>query len=188
VTSWDGAALLTTSRLRLRTFRLEDLPLYAELNSDPEVVQFLGGVPLTSQDSDETAQWAQDLHAREGIGLLAVERRGDGRFLGMCGLHHLDEWFPDDIEIAWRLAREHWGQGYATEAAAAWLDHAFGALALPRVISVSDRSNARSVAVMQRLGMVFDHDAELEDEGVRFEAVVYSLAADHWRSHRSRTD
>jgi RimJ/RimL family protein N-acetyltransferase len=54
--------------------------------------------------------------------LLRTFRRDDGAFLGMCGLHH-QESYPDDVEVAWRLAREHWGQGYATEAATGWLDH-----------------------------------------------------------------
>jgi hypothetical protein len=49
----------------------------------------------------------------------------------MCGLHH-QESFPDDVEVAWRLVHEHWGHGYATEAATAWLDHGFGPLGLPR--------------------------------------------------------
>ena len=76
---WDGTVVLTTSRLRLRTFRPDDLPLYAALNADPEVVQFLGGA-LSRDESDGIAEYAQGLHAREGIGLLAVERAEDGVF------------------------------------------------------------------------------------------------------------
>ena len=116
-----------------------------------------------------------------GLGLLAVERREDGAFLGMCGLHH-QESYPDDVEVAWRLAREHWGRGYATEAATAWLDHAFGTLHLPRVISMTDPPNLRSLAVMRRLGMVFDHEAEIEDMGMVFQVVVYAITAEQSRS------
>lgn len=176
---WTGTVVLTTPRLLLRTFRLDDLPHYAALNADPEVVRYLGGVPLTREQSDSIAEWAQDVYAAEGLGLMAVERREDGAFLGMCGLHHQQS-YPDDVEVAWRLAREHWGHGYATEAATGWLDHAFGARGLPRVISITDPPNARSLAVMRRLGMVFDHEAEIEDEGVMFHAVVYSITAERW--------
>jgi hypothetical protein len=70
-----------------------------------------------------------------------------------------------------------WGHGYATEAATGWLDHAFGPLGLPRVISITDRPNLRSLAVMRRLGMEFDHEAEIEDMGQVFQAVVYSITA-----------
>ena len=123
--------MLTTERLVLRTFRLDDLSHYAALNAQPEVFRYLGGEPMRRQDSDDIAAWANDVYARERMGLLAVERRSDGRFLGMCGLHHQSS-MPDDVEVAWRLAFEHWGNGYATEAATAWLDYGFGELELPR--------------------------------------------------------
>jgi RimJ/RimL family protein N-acetyltransferase len=182
---WNGIVVLTTPRLLLRTFRRDDLAHYAALNADLEVVRYLGGVPMTQEGSDQMADWAQERHAQEGIGLLAVERRADGAFLGMCGLHHLD-WYPDDVEIGWRFAREHWGNGYATEAASAWLGHAFEVLQLPRVISVSDVPNLRSIGVMHRVGMLFDHAAELEAGGVVFAAVVHSITADQWRTRSGR--
>jgi RimJ/RimL family protein N-acetyltransferase len=116
----------------LRSFRGDDLARYAALNADPEVARWLGG-PITRSHSDSIAEWAQECYEREGIGLLAVERTDDGAFLGMCGLHHQSS-YPDDVEVAWRLAREHWGKGYATEAATACLDHGFGKLGLPLII------------------------------------------------------
>jgi RimJ/RimL family protein N-acetyltransferase len=177
---WNGTVISTTPRLILRTFREDDLPLYAALNADPEVVRWLGGEPLTREHSDSIAEWAQELYAEEGIGLLAVERRSDGAFLGMCGLHHLAS-FPDDVEIGWRLAYEHWGNGYATEAATGWLDLAFGPLGLDRVISTTDTPNVRSLAVMGRLGMTFEREAQVEDEGMLFDAVVYEITAERWR-------
>lgn len=184
--SWNGTVVLTTPRLLLRTFRRDDLPHYAALNADPEVVRYLGGEPLSRQHSDEIAEWANEVHEEEGIGLLAVERRKDGAFLGMCGLHHLES-YPDDVEVGWRLAYEHWGKGYATEAATAWLDHAFGPLDVPRVISTTDPPNVRSLAVMRRLGMTFDHSAQITDEGIVFDAVVYSITAERWRARATAT-
>ena len=111
--------------------------------------------------------------------MVKVILRADHKFLGMCGLHHLD-WYPDDIEIGWRLARPYWGHGYATEAANAWLTHAFTVLDLPRVISVTDRPNIRSIAVMQRLGMTVDHYATLEEDGQTFDAVVHAITKAQW--------
>jgi RimJ/RimL family protein N-acetyltransferase len=182
---WDGVVVLTTPRLLLRTFRQDDLPLYAALNADPEVAEYLGG-PITREHSDDIAAWAQEVYVSEGIGLMAVERSEDGVFLGMCGLHH-QESFPDDVEVAWRFAREHWGHGYATEAATAWLDHAFGPMDMPRVISMADRPNVRSIAVMKRLGMTFDHEAEIVDEGTTFQADVYSITSQQWRDRGATT-
>jgi RimJ/RimL family protein N-acetyltransferase len=180
---WDGATVLRTPRLHLRTFRQDDLPLYAALNADPRVVEWLGGVALSREESDEIAEYAQELFVAEGVGLLAVERWRDGAFLGMCGLHRLAT-FPDDIEIAWRLAYEHWGHGYATEAATAWLAHAFDALGLQRVISITDPQNVRSLGVMRRLGMSFEQQTEVEEDGLVFQAVVYAITAERWRDLR----
>jgi len=181
---WGGEEILATPRLTLRTFRGDDLAHYAALNADPEVARWLGG-PITRSHSDSIAEWAQDLYEREGIGLLAVERTDDGVFLGMCGLHHQSS-YPDDVEVAWRLAREHWGKGYATEAAAAWLDHGFETLGFPRIISITDLQNVRSLAVMRRLGMTFEHEAQIEDEGEVFDAVIYSITAGSWRELRTK--
>ena len=184
--AWAGHTVLITPRLLLRTWRRADLPAFAALNVDPEVVEFLGGAVLPPEESDAIAAYAEELWAAEGLGLLAVERRADGAFLGFTGLHRLWDWYPDDIEIAWRFGREHWGHGYATEAAQAWLAHGFATRGLDRIISVTDREppNVRSIAVMRRLGMVWDHDAELTEDGMAISAVVHSITADRWRAAR----
>jgi len=184
MTRWDGTVVLTTDRLLLRTFRLDDLPSYAALNADPEVARYLSG-PLTREASDEIAAWANDKYERDRMGLIAVERRAGGRFLGMCGLHRQSS-MPDDVEVAWRLAHEHWGNGYATEAATAWLDYGFDTLGLSEIISMTDVDNHRSLAVMRRLGMHFDREEQIEDGGVLFDALIHVIAADEWRARRAR--
>jgi RimJ/RimL family protein N-acetyltransferase len=100
---------------------------------------------------------------------------------GQCGLHHQSS-YPDEVEVGWRLAFAHWGHGYATEAATAWLDHGFGTMGFPRVISITEERNTRSLAVMLRFGMTFDHAARVEDDGEYFDAVIYSIAAERWRA------
>jgi len=181
---WGGELVTTTERLTLRTFREDDLPLYAALNADPEVVEHLGGA-LSREGSDEIAAYANHLWARRGFGLLAVERTADGTFLGMCGIHILAS-YPDDLEAGWRLARGHWGHGYATEAAAAWVRMAFEDHGAERVISVSDPPNRRSIAVMERLGMTFDHEADIDEHGDRFHAVVHSISRERWIERSGR--
>jgi RimJ/RimL family protein N-acetyltransferase len=177
--AWDGTTLLTTPRLVLRTFRRDDLPAYAALNADPEVARWLGGA-LTREHSDDIAEWANHCVEVQGYGLVAVERAADGEFLGMTGLHH-QESFPDDVEIAWRFAFQHWGHGYATEAARAWMAHGFDVVGLPSIISTTDHDNLRSRAVMERLGMRFDRRTTMVDDGQEFDAVVYVMDADEWR-------
>lgn len=181
--SWDGTEILRTPRLVLRTYREDDLPPYAALNAHPKVAEMLGG-PLTRAESDDIAEWAQERWEKERLGLLAVERISDGRFLGMCGLHHLRD-RPHDTEVGWRLAYEHWGHGYATEAATGWLDYGFDVLGLPRIISVTDEPNVRSLAVMKRLGLTFLENDQITDNGETFDAVVYAITAEEWRRRRA---
>jgi RimJ/RimL family protein N-acetyltransferase len=181
MTDWDGTVALTTPRLVLRTFRQDDLPQYAALNADLEVMRYLGGVALPREESDAIAEYANEVYAEQGIGLLAIERRSDGRFLGMCGVA-FEDWYPDDVQLGWRLAREHWGHGYATEAAVAWIGHALGPLGYPRVLAVTDVPNARSRAVMERVGMTLDHEADLVIEGEPLRAVVYAMTKQRWQS------
>ena len=132
---------------------------YAALNSDSEVMKFLGG-PLDREHSDAIARGAQESFAESGVGKIAIERASDGVFLGMCGLSY-EEWYPHDLELGWRLDRRYWGQGYASEAASAWLTYAFTTKAQLRIISIADVPNVRSIAVMKRLGMTLDHTAKL---------------------------
>ena len=102
----------------------------------------------------------------------------------MCGLHHLRD-RPGDTEIGWRLDPAYWGQGYATEAGWAWLDHGFGALGLDRIISVTDEPNVRSLAVMRRLGLTFLENDRIEDNGTWFDAVVYAIPREEWAAARA---
>lgn len=180
---WDGTTVVTTPRLALRTYRRDDLPAFASLNADPLVYAQLGGHPLSREHSDEIAEWAQQCFEKDRLGLLAVERVSDGEYLGMCGLHHQQS-FPDDVEIAWRFASQHWGRGYATEAARAWLEYGFTTLALPRIISLTDHDNARSIALMERLGMSFVLNTEIVDDGMTFDGVLYAMTSHQWAAQQ----
>ena len=127
---------LETERLRLREWLPEDREPLAAMNADRRVMEFFPH-PLSRAESDAffdriVAEWAES-----GRGLYAVERRGDGRLIGLTGLHRaaFEASFTPCIEIGWRFVAEVWGQGYATEAARAVLHDAFGRLGLPRVYS-----------------------------------------------------
>jgi RimJ/RimL family protein N-acetyltransferase len=171
----------TTERLLLRPFRETDLEAWVAMNADPAVTEFLGGVH-SRETSLEIASAVNAQYAAKGSGFLAIERRSDGAFLGACGLSRTP-WFPD-TEIGWRLARAYWGHGYASEAAASWLEYGFTTMGLTDVISVTDTPNLRSIAVMRRLGMSFDHQQVLTDDGVDFDATIYRLTAEAWRAGR----
>ncbi len=174
--------LFGTARLLVpRRWAAADLEAYAALNADPEVMVHLGGRPLTRQESDAFAAYGEDWQRRAGLGLLPVRLAADGGFLGMAGLHR-HRWYPDEVEVGWRFARHAWGHGYATEAAARWLDHAFGPLDLPRVVSITVPANTRSLAVMHRLGLQpWRQDRHRTAEG-ELDVVVLAITAEQWRA------
>ena len=158
---------IETPRLLLRRWAAGDREPFAALNADPEVMHHFPSV-LDRAASDAfadrcDASFEQSAAAEAApFGLAAVERREDGRFLGFAGLHR-HRWYPDDVELGYRLARDAWGRGYATEAGAAWVAHAREAVRLPRLITIVAPGNAGSLAVAAKLGFREAWRAERED-------------------------
>jgi RimJ/RimL family protein N-acetyltransferase len=151
--------MIRTARLLLRQWRPEDREPFAAMGQDPEVMEFFPSL-LTRQDSDASADRAEAGIDKNGFGFWAVEIPGDAPFAGFIGLNSptFETHFTPCIEIGWRLARPFWGRGYATEGAAAALDFGFTKLALEEIVSFAVVDNARSVAVMRRIGMTYSEE------------------------------
>lgn len=145
-----------TERLLLRGWRPQDREPFAAMNEDPEVMRYIGSGVLPRVASDGMRARLRREWVRAGHGLWALEPAGGGELLGFCGLTR-PAWggtaVQAELEVGWRLRREAWGHGYATEAARAALDAAFGPLGLERVICLIHPDNERSLAVAERLGM-----------------------------------
>jgi RimJ/RimL family protein N-acetyltransferase len=179
-----------TARLRLRQWREEDLAPFAALNADPDVMEFFPKV-LTRAESDAVAGRIRDHFARHGFGLWAVEAPGIADFLGFVGLAvpSFEAHFTPCVEIGWRLARPHWGHGYATEAATAALAFGFGDRALEEIVAFTVPANIPSRRVMGRLGMRrlpsddFEHPAIPEGHPLR-SLVLYRLRRADWQPRR----
>jgi ribosomal-protein-alanine N-acetyltransferase len=148
---------IPTARLLLRPWRDDDLAAFAAMNADPRVMQFFPKL-LTRAESDAAVERHRRHFERHGYGIWAVEAPGVAPFVGRVGLavFEADVPFAPCVEVGWRLAFEHWGRGYATEAARAAVAFAFGAPGLSEVVSFTVPANARSRAVMERLGMTRD--------------------------------
>jgi RimJ/RimL family protein N-acetyltransferase len=155
---------LTTRRLCMRPWRPEDLPQFTAMNADPRVMEHFPNV-LTSEESDQQAARIADHFHKHGFGFWAVEAIGVADFVGFVGLSipTFEAHFTPGVEIGWRLAFEHWGRGYATEAARAAVDCGFRCLGLEEIFAFTVPANWRSRRVMERLGMTrsatddFDH-------------------------------
>ena len=152
---------LETERLILRPFAETDFDGYAAIHADPEVTRYLTatGAPMARWEAWRSfAMFVGHWHLR-GYGVWAIESKATGRFIGRAGLHNPDGW--PGIEVGWTIGREHWGNGYATEAGRAAMTWAFDVLGLEHIISVIHPENVRSIRVAERLGLSYERDTQV---------------------------
>jgi RimJ/RimL family protein N-acetyltransferase len=163
-----AARVLDTPRLRLRPFTEADWPAYAAMCADAEVMRYIGsGAVQSAEDAWRDMAAFLGHWALRGYGMWALEQRGSGVLLGRVG--YLDRPGWPGFELGWLLARAHWGHGYAREAAAVALTHAFEVLQRDRVISLIRPGNVRSIAVAETIGERLHGPIELSGG----EALVY---------------
>lgn len=146
--------VFTSNRLGFRTWEEADLPFLAALNADPEVMAHFPKT-LTEEESLAFIHRMQRQQAAHGYQYFATEIRETGELIGFIGLAYQEyvSAFTPATDIGWRLVKTAWGKGYASEGAKRCLEFAFNDLGLTQVIAVCTRSNTRSEAVMQRIGM-----------------------------------
>ena len=171
-----------TQRLTLRPWRESDKAPFAKINSDPRVMEF-----FPEPYSRETSDWMVDECGRrlatDGFTFWALERRDLNQFIGFVGLntYKADLPFCPCVEIGWRIAYEHWGNGFATEAAEHCLGLGFNKFSLKEIFSFTALSNRRSIEVMKKIGMVdtnnnFLHPSVDEGSGLQ-EHCLYQARA-----------
>jgi ribosomal-protein-alanine N-acetyltransferase len=169
--------IIETPRLVLRELTDADHEALFQMYQDPRMNRFLGGPPPPREEYWKKVRetWPA-YYARHGFGLWAAVRREDGRLLGRCGLLSQEVEGERQVEVAYALAPELWGRGYATEAARASRDHAFRTLDAPQVISLILPENAASIRVAERNGMTFWKTADHRG----YHSRVYRITRAEW--------
>lgn len=177
--------VLETERLVLRSWRAADVDQFLEVNSDPEVMATLGPV----MDRDQVAATIgrmQGIEAEHGHCFWAMVRREDDRVIGWCGVIR-GSVAPvlGQAEIGWRMARDVWGRGYATEAAAATLDWLFANRDDAAAWAITTVENKGSRAVMERLGMDYLPELDFDHPGIPVDDpllrhVTYRIGRETW--------
>ena len=178
---------IRTERLRLRQWRDADRALFAAMGQDPQVMEHFPELADRAASDMLVDHWQANI-ARNGWGFWAAERLATGEFIGFVGLQSPSKPFPFSpcVEVGWRLARAHWGHGFASEAARRSLQFAFEELKLAEIVSFTTLGNLRSQAVMQRIGMrrdaaTFEHPRIAAGHPQR-EHCLYRLSRDQWES------
>ncbi|MFD9128891.1 GNAT family N-acetyltransferase [Kitasatospora sp. NPDC059571] len=164
----DRTTVITTERLRLRPLTEDDADWWVRLHADTEVNRFVGG--YTRDQATVRLRAVEQQWTERGHGLCAVELRSTGDTIGRCGLNWWEQF--GETEIGWTFAREHWGRGYATEAARAVLAWGFGPLGLRQITAMIHHGNTASSGVARRLGFT----PLREDTVLERPCTVYALA------------
>jgi RimJ/RimL family protein N-acetyltransferase len=170
---------LETSRLRLRDWVESDLEPFTQLNTDEEVMKYF---PKALSTEETTVFYHSILSEFKecGFGLYAVEVKENKEFIGFIGFHRalFAADFTPCIEIGWRLKKEAWGKGYATEGAAACLQYGWNELGFRDVYSFTADLNQASKNVMEKIGMnfikTFNHPKMKKDSPLR-EHVLFHI-------------
>lgn len=181
-------SILESPRLTLRHWQPSDLPVFAEMNADTEVMRYFPSV-LSREDSDALAEKIQYRIKQNGWGLWAAALKSNHEFIGFIGLNPkpADSGFPNApfVEIGWRLAKSYWGNGYAPEAGQAVLQFAFTQLALNDIYSFTTIDNTPSRRVMEKLGMKNTHmdfnHPDLPDDHPLARHCLYHISLTDWQ-------
>lgn len=185
-----------TDRLTLRNWQAEDRDLFREINRDEKVMTFFP-FRRSHAECDLLFDRNRDMIAETGLGFYALADRSTDEAMGFCGIAPVDlaGILPEgSVEIGWRLATRFWGKGYVTEAASRLLEHGFTHLGFPEIYAFAVRDNARSIAVMRRLGMVhlhaqdFDHPKVPDTHPHLKRHVLYRAAARISEIPKTRND
>jgi RimJ/RimL family protein N-acetyltransferase len=165
--------ILETERLVLRHQVPSDLNDLWALYCDPEITKYIPDAPRTREEASEELEWHMNGHPRNSeLGLWATIHKESGKFIGRCGLLPWEIEGQQEVEVAYTITRDYWGQGLATEAAEAILRYGFEHLHLVRLVSLIEPENIASQKVAEKIGMSFERRVE-EGEYTPFN--IYSI-------------
>ena len=185
-TGMPGEVVLETDRLVLRRFTRDDVDALVELDSDPEVTRFVtGGTP--EFDAEMLDAWLGQYERWPAYGTFAAVEKTSGRFLGWFHLRP-NQGHADEPELGYRLIRDVWGNGYATEGSRALIDKAFTDLGATRVWAEAMAIHAASRRVMENSGMrfvrTFHADWPYRIPGDEHGDVEYAITRAEWDEDR----
>lgn len=169
----DAPSTVETARLHLRAPREDDIDDFAAMWADPDVERFLRGSPQTREASEERLNHWIDKWRSRGWGEWVVELRGYGTTLGYCGLEDLDH--SGEVQVSYGFAKQHWGNGYATEGARASLAWGFAHLAVDRIVGVANHDNLGSLHVLEKAGLRYEKDGTWYGKPMRYLAISRAL-------------
>jgi RimJ/RimL family protein N-acetyltransferase len=168
--------ILETKRLILRRQIISDLDDLWALYCDPEITKYIPDAPRSHEEAKEELNWHMNGHPQyPELGLWATIYKETGKFIGRCGLLPWTIEGQREVEVAYTIAREFWGQGLGTEAARGILKYGFEKLNLRRLICLIDPDNIASQRVAEKVGMSLEKRVDGID-GDNLPTLIYSIS------------
>jgi RimJ/RimL family protein N-acetyltransferase len=153
-------AILETPSIHIRHFEESDFAGLLNLDTDPEVMKYIGNGKIMTEDQVRSAlkRIISRYDEMKEFGIWAAELKSTSEFIGWFALKPLPG--THDIEIGYRLLKKHWGHGYATEGATALLKYGFDILKISKIVAITNPSNLISKRVLEKIGLRYEHDIE----------------------------
>ena len=159
--------IVTTDRLRLRQFTLDDAPFILKLVNEPAWLEFIGDKGVRNEEDARgyLARGPIEMYGRLGFGLYLTELRESAIPIGMCGLIKRES--LADVDIGFAFLPAFWGQGYAYESSLAVIAHAKRDYALARLVGITSPENRKSIRLLGRLGMTLEESVDISGDGAK---------------------
>ncbi len=172
--------ILTTSRLRLVPCTDDHFEGLHDMNRDPEVMRYISGKAETPEGTREFIERVKARWADWGYSWWSFFELETALIVGAGAIQHLGRDKANPIEIGWRLRRDRWGRGYASEAAQAMAAFAFDTLKVPLLSAICQPANTASSHVMEKLGMHYRGEERWYD----MDCAVYGMTAEEWAAQQ----
>lgn len=170
-----------TARLLLRALERADAPVLRKILGDPAVMEFSSKGAMTEADTVRFIEWCTGSYQEHGYGQWALIEKRSEVLIGFCGLSHATVDGVDEVEVAYRLARNQWGNGFASEAAITVLDHGFSICNLKSIVGIVSPRHGASIRVLEKSG--FQSFSETLYSG--WDVRVYRQSDHDWNSHNT---
>ena len=168
---------IETERLLIRPFKMEDIEPSYKMNLDAEVSRYTGDGGVVSKKEIERRIIENVLgdYQKHGFGRLAVELKGENKFIGFTGLKYLED--MNEVDLGYRFMKKYWGKGIATESAQACVNLGFNTLGLTRIIAMVLPENKGSIRVLEKLNFEYEGEIIEDNQLAKIYALIKTKAA-----------